>query len=252
MKVLALGNPRTGTNYVLESLAIKHNLMNLGGFLHDNLDPLSVEYDEKNKKILSCSNQKILNTLEESFLASNKHCNILLETSTDWCAKIFIRDLKHISFQNSIKLFNNNDISKVLIYRSDLLDTALSYAIARKYKKFTVYNKNELSFKDKVVIDCKTDTDFLVCFKKVCRDFKLLREYASLFNWSTIYDYSTLTGDSFVDFQLKINPPCIKLFSKEEKLEKLKNFNLIEQEIKEFLNQENLSYNEYINTEKRK
>ena len=68
MKIIALSNPRSGTNYILECLAQKHSTLYLGEFLHENLQPESVVYNESSKIITNYSNIKKETDLADSYI----------------------------------------------------------------------------------------------------------------------------------------------------------------------------------------
>tara|TARA_A100001011_G_scaffold392658_1_gene480719 strand:- start:22 stop:756 length:735 start_codon:yes stop_codon:yes gene_type:complete len=236
MKIIALSNPRSGTNYILECLAQKHSTLYLGEFLHENLQPESVVYNESSKIITNYSNIKKETDLADSYINSQRFSSILLNTSSPWTAKVFTKHLKHSTFNSIFKLFTKPDFYKVLIYRSDILDTALSYIIARKYNKWQAYCKEELVYLNEVSIDCKIEEEFFMTFfHKTINQFNYLKELSKLFKWDTIYDYSKLTGNPRIDFNANVYAPCIKLLTKEEKLSKFKNFSYIENKIRPLL-----------------
>lgn len=236
MKIIALSNPRSGTNYILECLAQKHSTLYLGEFLHENLQPESVVYNDSSKIITNYSNIKKETDLADSYNNSQRFSNILLNTVTPWTAKVFTKHLKHSSFNSIFNLFSRPDFHKVLIYRSDILDTALSYIIARKYNKWQAYKEEDLNYLNHVNIDCKEEEEFFTTFfLKAVNQFNYLKKLSKLFEWDEVYDYSKLTGNPQVDFNAEVASPCIKLLTKEEKLAKLKNFNYIENKLKPYL-----------------
>lgn len=244
MKVLALSNPRNGTNYILECLSQKYSTLYLGEFLHENLQPESVTYNDKTNKITNYKNIKKETNLTQSYINSQRFSKILLETETPWTCKVFTKHLKHSTFNTIYKLFSNPEILKVLIYRSDILDVALSYIIARKYNKWQAYNKEDLIYLKEVSIDCREEEEFFMTFfYKAVEQFNYLKELSTLFKWDVIYDYSGLTENPQIDFDANVTAPCIKLLTKEEKLSKFKNFSYIENKIKPFLEKDY-----YINT----
>lgn len=243
MKILALSNPRNGTNYILESISQIYDTKYLGEFFHPDLKPNSVQYDRDTKQILNCNFDKGSNNTYQLYDLINNNLDIVNNTTTDFTVKLFIKHLKNIPFRAFYDLFSNEKFKKILIYRSDIEDSIYSYYIARKYKKWSVYKKEELDYLEDIVIDCK-DPDFLLVYKKTFINSYLLKNISRLFNWDYIVDYSKLTGNPNLDFDSirgnkYLSAPTFKLMNKETKLNKLINYSHIEAEIESFLKQNN-------------
>lgn len=267
MNYIGLTNYRYGSTYVFMSIAHFINQTQpttyLGEFFnprHTNTmwcldDDKSILVNQTELKAFRdwLSNQdnrdvfkeNLITKIDEKYSAAKNKSNyaLLQNTISNWVMKICPGHIRGITINDIENLFENN--KSVFLIREDLEDSCLSYIYARIS---TIWNSDTLVEYNEVSYDRALHQNVI---KTCIKDYNKLKSLEYRLNLDYKLVYEDLTGNPVDDlkhlFEFEIHPYTetrqpgipleynwVKLLSKEDKIKKMKNYNVFNRDFTMF------------------